>query len=129
MKTIYIALLILIVLVPSGSVFAQGNFDYLAVRGPGITGEINVANPVLTSDYFAFVDFTQGVIPPPADPGQGYQVVRVHVVDSKPRPHDQLHYYPYTGYVYYDGIVAGSSAYERSFKHSEFTNESFVEKK
>lgn len=98
------------------AVFAKGNFDYLAVKGPGITGEINITNPALTGDFFAFADFTQGAIPPPADPGQGYQVVRVYVetVNGKPspKPFDQLHYYPYTGYVFYDGIVNGSSEYD-----------------
>jgi hypothetical protein len=29
-----------------------------------------------------------------------------------PTPFDQLHYYPYTGYVYYDGLVNGSSEYD-----------------
>lgn len=103
-------------LIPTMLVFAQGNFDYLAVKGPGITGEINITNPALTGDFFAFADFTQGEVPAPADPGQGYQVVRVYVetVDGKPSPtpFDQLHYYPYTGYVYYDGLVNGSSEYD-----------------
>ncbi len=103
-------------LIPVTAVFAKGKFDYLTVKGPGITGEINITNPVLTSDFFAFADFTQGEIPPPFDPGQGYQVVRVYVetVDGKPQdvPFDQLHYYPYTGYVFYDGLVFGASDYD-----------------
>lgn len=126
MKTIFPALLILVVLIPSVSVFAQGDFDYLAIKGPGITGEINVTNPVLTGDYFAFADFTQGEVPPPADPGQGYEIVRVHVVDSKPLPYDQLHYYPYTGYVYYDGLVEGSSEHdEKWYAANPSANEPF----
>lgn len=103
-------------LLPTAFVFAKGEFDYIAIKGPGITGEINVTNPALTQDFFAFADFSQGEVPVPADPGQGYQVVRVYVefTDSKPQdlPFDQLHYYPYTGYVYYDGLAEGSSEYD-----------------
>jgi hypothetical protein len=105
-----------LLLLLSSIAFARGEFDYLTVKGPGITGEINITNPALTADFFIFADFTQGAIDPPADPGQGYQVVRVYVetVDGKPtdRLFDQLHYYPYTGYVYYDGLVEGSSEYD-----------------
>lgn len=104
------------ILIPATAVFAKGNFDYLTVKGPGITGEINITNPALTDDFFAFADFTQGAVSPPFDPGQGYQVVRVYVetVDGKPQdmPFDQLHYYPYTGYVFYDGLVFGASEYD-----------------
>ena len=91
---------------------AKGDFDYLTVKGPGITGEIDITNPALTADFFAFADFSKDEIDAPADPGQGYQVVRVYVVDTKDQPFDQLHYYPYTGYVYYDGLISGSSEYD-----------------
>jgi hypothetical protein len=98
------------------SVSAKGDFDYITIKGPGVTGEIDVTNPALTADLFAFADFSKGDVLPPTDPGQGYQVVRVYVefTDSKPKdlPFDQLHYYPYTGYVYYDGVVEGSSEYD-----------------
>ena len=116
-------------LLPAMLVFAKGNFDYITIKGPGITGEIDVTNPALTGDFFAFTDFTNEV-PPPADPGQGYQVVRVFVetVDSKPSDHpfDQLHYYPYTGYVFYDGLVEGSSEYDgRWYAANPSANEPF----
>ncbi len=95
---------------------ADGGFDYIAIKGPGIIGEIDVTQAALTEDYFAFADFTQGSIPAPANPGQGYQIVRLYVVfeDDKPRnvPFDELHYYPYTGYVYYVGVVDGTSEYD-----------------
>lgn len=96
--------------------FAKGEFDYITIEGPGITGELNVTNPALTTDFFAFADFSKGEVPPPADPGEGYQVLRVYVVTENdkpaPTPFDQLHYYPYTGFVYYDGLVSGSSEYD-----------------
>ncbi|MDP1545827.1 MAG: hypothetical protein Q8L87_07380 [Anaerolineales bacterium] len=103
-------------LIPATAALAKGNFDYVTVKGPGITGEINITNPALTEDFFAFADFSQGEAPAPADPGEGYQVIRVYVetVDNKPTDQvfDQLHYYPYTGYVFYDGIVNGESEYD-----------------
>jgi hypothetical protein len=111
-----VLLLALGLLIPATVVFAKGNFDYITVKGPGITGEINITNPALTDDFFAFADFTQGEVPPPFDPGAGYQVVRVYVqtIDGKPQdmPFDQLHYYPYTGYVFYDGLVNGDLEYD-----------------
>jgi hypothetical protein len=95
MKKIFI-LLALLILVPTAYARAKGDFDYVTIKGPGITGEINVTNPALTRDFLAFADFSKGEIPAPADPGQGYQVVRVYVefTDSKPKdlPFDQLHY-------------------------------------
>lgn len=116
MRRLLLFLIVFSIVIPTSLVIAQGNFTYLTVKGPGITGEINITDPALTGDFFAFADFMQGEVPAPAEPGQGYQVVRVYVetVDGKPtdRPFDQLHYYPYTGYVFYDGLVNGSSEYD-----------------
>lgn len=112
----FVYLIVLGFLIPATVGFAKGNFDYITIKGPGITGEINVTSPALTDDFFAFADFTQGAIPPPFDPGEGYQVVRVYVetVDGTAvdTPFDQLHYYPYTGHVFYDGLVEGVSEYD-----------------
>jgi len=110
-------LLILAVFIPITVVFAGSNFDYITVKGPGLQGELNITNPELNG-FFAFADFTQGAIDPPANPGQRYEIVRVFVVteDNKPNPtaFDQLYYYPYTdeGYVYYVGLASGSSEYD-----------------
>jgi len=109
MKKIYFLLLILALIIPGVAARADGEFDYIVIKGPGITGDINVSNPVLTQDIYTFADFSKGSVNPPTDPGQGYQIVRMHADGSKGIPYDQLHYYPYTGYVYYDGIVNGFS--------------------
>jgi len=111
MKKYIFLILAFCLLIPAALVLANGGFDYITIKGPGVTGELNVTNPALTSDFFAFADFSKGAIDPPVDPGEGYQIVRMYVVDTKPQPFDQLHYYPYTGYVYYDGIADGSSEY------------------
>jgi len=112
MKKIIFLFLVLGILIPSTLGFAKGEFDYIVIKGPGITGDISATNPELTQDFFIFADFSQGEIPPPSDPGQGYQIVRMIVKGSSADPFDQLHYYPYTGYVYYDGLVNGSSEYD-----------------
>ena len=107
MKKIIFPLVILVLFIPLTFAFAKGEFDYIVIKGPGITVDINVSDPVFTQDFFAFADFSKGSIDPPVDPGSGYQIVRMYVEGSKGVPFDQLHYYPYTGYVYYDGIVNG----------------------
>lgn len=112
MKKTIAVLLVIGWLIPAVSALAKGGFDYIIVEGPGITGELTITNPTLTQDFFAFADFSRGSAAAPAGPGQGYQVIRVYVVDNKDQPFDKLHYYPYTGYVYYDGIVDGSSEYD-----------------
>lgn len=110
MKKIPFLFLVLALVIPAAVAFAKGKFDYIVVRGPGITEDMNISNPVLTQDYSTFADFSQGSIDPPAEPGAGFQIVRMIAEGSKGVPYDQLHYYPYTGYVYYDGIVNGFSA-------------------
>ena len=112
MKKIFSCLLLLALFVPAFRVFAKGEFDYLLVKGPGITDELDITDPSLTGNFFAFADFSKGSITAPVDPGQGYQIFRIYVVDGKDQPFDQLHYYPYTGYVYYDGLINGSSEYD-----------------
>ncbi len=107
MKKIRFLVLVLVLVIPITMVHASGEFDYIVVKGPGITGDINVSAPQFTQDHFVFADFSQGSIDQPVDPGSGYQIVRMYVEGSKGVPYDQLHYYPYTGYVYYDGIVNG----------------------
>lgn len=103
-------------LIPETSAYTKGNFDYITIKGPGITEEINVTSPELTSDFFAFADFSKGAIDLPENPGEGYEITRLYLAtkDDKPTPipFDQLHYYPYAGYVFYDGIVNGSSEYD-----------------
>ncbi|MCX6059883.1 MAG: hypothetical protein NTW69_17250 [Chloroflexi bacterium] len=109
MKKTLFFFLVLALFIPTAFAFAKGKFDYIVIKGPGITGDVNVSNPVLTQDYFTFADFSKGGVAEPAEPGAGFQVVRMVAEGSKGVPYDQLHYYPYTGYVYYDGIVNGFS--------------------
>ncbi len=115
MKRSALLILALFTVFSASLVFAKGNFTYLSVKGPGLTGELTLTNPALTEDFFAFADFLKGAIDAPPDPGEGYQVIRIHVENNKDVPFDLLHYYPYTGFVYYDGLVDGSSEYDKKW--------------
>ncbi|HMS00627.1 MAG TPA: hypothetical protein PKK96_03360 [Anaerolineales bacterium] len=115
MKKISWIVAILLVLIPSISALAKGDFTYITVSGPGITGDLTISNPTLTQNFFAFGDFSKGAVDAPADPGEGYRIIRSYVVDSKEAPFDSLQYYPYTGYVYYNGLGEGSSEYDKKW--------------
>ena len=112
MKKMILLVAILGILTPGLQGLAKGEFDYLLVKGPGITGEIDITDPALTESFSAFAEFAKGPIPAPPDPGQGYQIFRIYVENNKDQPFDQLHYYPYSGYVFYDGLINGSSEYD-----------------
>lgn len=115
MKRSLLLILALLTVFSTSLVFAKGDFTYLSVKGPGLSGELTVTNPALTTDFFAFADFSEGAVDTPADPGEGYQIIRVQVENNKDVPFDLLHYYPYTGFVYYDGVVNGSSEYDKKW--------------
>jgi hypothetical protein len=115
MKKLFASFLTLGLLLLPSLALAKGGFTYVEVKGPGITGSIAITDPALTADFFAFADFSAGAIPPPADPGQGYQITRVYVIEDKDHPFDQLEYYPYTGYVHYIGLAEGTSEYDGSW--------------
>ena len=118
MKKKILLILALCLLLPTTIALASGNFSYVTIDGPGLTDELNVTDPALTSDFFIFADFTKGPIDPPANPGEGYEVTRVYIetIDNKPeaKAFDQLLYFPYAdeGYVYYVGVAEGSSEYD-----------------
>lgn len=113
-KTVWL-IITFILFIPASLVFAKGDFTYLTVKGPGITGELTITAPELTGDFFAFADFSKGAVEAPADPGEGYQIVRIYVVENKEQAFDSLYYYPYTGFVYYTGVADGSSEYDKQW--------------
>ncbi|MCC7117454.1 MAG: hypothetical protein IT310_02925 [Anaerolineales bacterium] len=113
MKKLIWGLTALLVLIPSFAALAKGDFTYITVKGPGVTGELTVSHPNLIQ-FFSFSDFSKAV-EAPAEPGDGYQVLRVFVVDGKEQPFDLLYYYPTTGFVYYEGLANGSSEYDKKW--------------
>jgi hypothetical protein len=92
---------------------AKGSFDFLTVAGDGIPGDIRIADPALTTDWFVFADLPGGGIPAPVHPPTGgYVVTRYYMDRGRASAFDQLHYYPDAGLVYYDGIHNGWSEYD-----------------
>jgi hypothetical protein len=103
---------VLTALVMTISAFAKGGFSFIAITGPNLKEEIRSTDLTLTEDFFAFADFYRNKTSAPADPGPGYEITRYYVDGKREIAFDRLHYYPETGFVYYDGIVNGSSEYD-----------------
>lgn len=87
--------------------FAKGGFTFITITGPNLKQTIRATDPALTNDFFAFADFYRAKTDAPSDPGVGYEITRYYVDGTRETPFDSLHYYPDTGYVYYDGIAGG----------------------
>lgn len=105
-------LAILLALVTAITVFAKGGFSFIAITGPGLKEEVRATDTVLTEDFFAFADFYNHNVEAPAKPGEGYEITRYYVDGKREIAFDQLHYYPETGFVFYDGILNGESEYD-----------------
>jgi hypothetical protein len=107
-----LGLTLLLTLLTSVTVFAKGSFAFITITGPNLKEPIRSTDPALTTDFFAFADFTHGIMKVPTNPGVGYEVTRYYNDGGREAAFDHLHYYPETGYVYFDGLVNGSSEYD-----------------
>jgi hypothetical protein len=102
-------------LITSMTVLAKGGFAFITITGPNLKEPIRAADPALTDDFFAFADFYRSKVKEPTDPGVGYEITRYYVNGNQETAFDSLHYYPDTGYVYYDGIANGGSEYDKKW--------------
>jgi hypothetical protein len=109
---IVLGLFLLAILIAPSTAFAKGGFSFIAITGPNLKEEIRSNDLALTEDFFAFANFYQDKTKAPADPGVGYEIRRYYIDGKREIAFDHLHYYPETGFVYYDGIVNGSSEYD-----------------
>jgi len=109
---IAVGLALLLALVTSISVLAKGAFSFISITGPDLKTSVRVSDLALTEDFFTFADFYRDRVEAPANPGAGYEITRYYVNGNRESAFDKLHYYPDTGFVYYDGIVNGSSEYD-----------------
>ena len=109
---IAIGLALLLGLFTSITVFAKGSFAFIQVTGRDLKDAVRLSDPTVTADYFAFADFFQALAKAPENPGNGYEITRYYVEGNQESAFDTLHYYPDIGYVYYDGLVNGSSEYD-----------------
>ena len=107
-----IGLTLLLTLFTFSTVFAKGSFSFIAITGADLKDPIRSTDPALTTGYFAFADFYQNETEAPSNPGTGYEVTRYYMDGGRESAFDHMHYYLATGYVYYDGLVNGSSEYD-----------------
>lgn len=105
-------LAVLLALIASMTVLAKGGFSFISITGPGIDEDIRATDLKLTEDFFAFADFYQDKVDAPKDPGLGYEIRRYYIDGKREIFFDRLHYYPATGFVFYDGMVNGNSEYD-----------------
>jgi hypothetical protein len=91
---------------------AKGRFSFISITGPDLKEAVRLSDPSLTAVFFTFADFSKAKTEAPTDPGIGYEVTRYYVDGTRESAFDKLHYYPESGFVYYDGIVNGSSEYD-----------------
>jgi hypothetical protein len=96
-------------------VFGKGSFDKVVIAGPGIDSvDVTEAARVGALGLVTLMNVPVA-IEPPVDLSAGYELTRYFVDGSDYQVFDQAIYYPDilgTGYVYYVGIVNGSSEYD-----------------
>lgn len=91
---------------------AKGGYSFVTVSGAELKGTIRTSETALTEDFFAFADLYHDRVEAPVDAGVGYEITRYYMDGKREIAFDRLHYYPAAGFVYYDGIVNGSSEYD-----------------
>ena len=96
-------------------VMAKGDFVKLAVSGGDLGSEIEVTDEVFLG-FLSFSDFPNSKVQEPSVE-EGYAIIRYNLLeDGTYEAWDMLHYYPQShcpgGYVYYDGLLNGSSEYD-----------------
>ena len=104
---IALGLVLLLSLLTSTAALAKGGFDFITITGPDSKEAIHVTDLALTDDFFTFANFYEERTEAPSDPGVGYEILRYYEEGLSARAFDRLHYYPESGYVFYDGLEGG----------------------
>lgn len=107
-----LGLALLLSLMTSITVLAKGGFSFITVTGADLKEPIRITDTALTEDFFTFANFFEDITEAPTDPGEGYEITRYYLDGKREIAFDLLHYYPATGFVFYDGIVNGESEYD-----------------
>lgn len=101
-----------VLLITSMTAFAKGGFDFITITGPNLKQAVRVTDTSLTNDFFTFANFYEDKTKAPEDPGEGYEITRHYEQGVSDVIFDRLHYYPESGFVFYDGIENGESEYD-----------------
>lgn len=107
-----IELALILTMFTSFTVLAKGGFAFITVTGTDMIDPIRITDTGLTGGFFVFANFYEDKAEAPVNPGEGYEITRYYVDSKRETAFDHLHYYPDIGYVFYDGIVNGSSEYD-----------------
>lgn len=116
----------------SGVAFAKGPFDKVTLSGGSLENEVELSDPLLMA-FFDISDFPNASIEQPQVEGEGYLVVRYfEEADGSLTAWDQLRFYPNNeatgGYVYYEGLVNGSSEYDGRWYLASFSGSSRLQR-
>lgn len=107
-----LGLALLLSLMTSVTVFAKGGFSFITVTGADFKEAVRISDPALTLSFFAFANFFEDRTEAPSNPGTGYEIIRFYLDGKREIAFDLLHYYPDSGFVFYDGIINGESEYD-----------------
>ena len=123
-------LLMLLAFPRPASAGGGGPFPRVIISGGGLAADIEVTDRHLL-DFFSFSDFYEARIEAPAAPGLGYTVSRGWSTDSGAFvAWDRLRYYPgangQPGYVYYEGLINGSSEYDGHWYRANANAEKYM---
>jgi len=107
---------------------AKGPFDRVTVSGGLIENEVEVSDPLLM-DFFSLSILHNAGIEQPQVEGEGYLVIRYFKDENGSfTAWDSLRFYPSNeesgGYVYYEGLVNGSSEYDGNWYLASYTGSS-----
>ena len=107
---------------------AKGPFDRVTVSGGQIENAVEVSDPLLM-DFFSLSIFHNAGIEQPQVEGEGYLVTRYFKEeDGSFTPWDSLRFYPNKeetgGYVFYEGLVNGSSEYDGKWYLASYSGSS-----
>jgi hypothetical protein len=119
-------------LIPLSVALAKGPPEQVTISGPGIDGEITIANSnVLNAfSFYQFNDLTRIMDEPPQVTGAGYKITRWLTQQRQGKyqlfPWDTLTYYPDPaggpGYIFFDGLdpsIGGTQGQGEWFLASE----------
>lgn len=107
-----LGLALLLSLVTSITVLAKGGFSFITVTGADLKEPARLSDPALTESFFTFANFFEDGTEAPDNPGKGYEITRFYLDGKRVIAFDLLHYYPDSGFVFYDGIVNGESEHD-----------------
>jgi hypothetical protein len=109
-----LALIAALALIPLSVAFAKGPPEQVTISGPGIDGEITIAdsNVLNAFSFYQFNDLNRRLDEPPQVEGDGYKITRWLTQQKQGTrqllPWDTLTYYPDPaggpGYVFFDGL-------------------------